>query len=413
MPLIPLSEARSLVLAACPRLPAVSMPVLQAVGFVLAEDAMARVAVPPFPNSAMDGYAVRAADVALPPAALQVVGRLLAGSAEKLGMGRGQAVRIMTGAPVPAGADAVCMIERTRTEGDRVVIESSVSPGENIRETGDDIGTGSTVAGAGTLIGPTQLAALISAGCGEVRVFPRPRVGVVSTGDELVDTGQSLGEGQIYDSNRPMVAALAREAGCSVVDLGHAPDDEEAITAIIDEALGDIDALVLSGGVSVGDVDLVRVVLEKLGGGSGRSLTIAIRPAKPFAFAQLDRRVPAFGLPGNPVSAAVSFELLVRPALLAMAGHRRVDRPVVAARAMVPMRRKQDGKIHFVRVALGRDDGGWTIRPASGQGSHQIGSMARADGLAVLPDGEGAEEGDAVKVMVVNQDRLGEELLSW
>ncbi len=423
MSLISLGEARSLVLSVCSPLPPVTVPVDQSLGCTLAADGVARVAVPPFPNSAMDGYALRSADVARVPATLRVVGIVLAGSGDPGRMASGEAIRIMTGAPVPSGADAVCMVEKTRTDGDMVVIDSSVSLGENIRVAGEDIACGAVVVAAGTTIGATQLAALVSAGCSEVYVVPRPRVGVISTGDELVDPGQSLGIGQIYDSNRPMLRAMVAEAGCVPVDLGHARDDEETITSIVETARDQIDALVLSGGVSVGDVDLVRVVLEKLGGGTGRSLSIAIRPAKPFAFAMLGREgaglvgtstnVPAFGLPGNPVSAAVSFELLVRPALLTMAGLHRVDRPVVTARAAVPLKRRDDGKVFFLRVALSRDVDGWVAVPVAGQGSHQIGSMARADGLAILDEGPGIAEGEQVRVMITSPDRLAEERVRW
>lgn len=414
--MIPLAEAQDLVRAACGRLDPTVVPVADALGCVLAAPACARVDVPPFANSAMDGYAVRAQDVADAPTRLRVLGRVLAGSTSPSPIGAGEAIRIMTGAPVPPGADAVVMVEQTsQPEGDGgdVVIEAPVRAGENVRGAGGDVRAGEQVLGAGAVVGPTQLAALVSAGCTEVTVVPRPRVGVISTGDELVDLGQPLGPAQIYDSNRPMLLALVAEAGCAALDLGRAADDEAALEARIERALADVDALVLSGGVSVGDVDVVRMVLERLGKGEARWMQIAIRPAKPFSFTPLAGPggvVPAFGLPGNPVSSAVGFELLVRPALRAMAGQRATERPRLRARAAQDLRRRPDGKIHFLRVTLeavtgaGSDDGApeWSASPCPGQGSHQIRSMGLADGLAVLPDGDGALAGEPVEVIVTN-----------
>jgi molybdopterin molybdotransferase len=422
---IPLHDAQALVLGACTPLPSKDAAPLDAIGCVLAEHAVAQVDVPPFANSAMDGYALRAADTAEAPVTLEVVGRVLAGSTLHGAVGPGQSARIMTGAPLPRGADAVCMVERTRPAGEgRVVVEIGIAPGENVRLPGSDVRAGATVLDAGTEIGPTQLAALISAGCTRLRVVPRPVVGVISTGDELVDAGQPLGPAQIYDSNRPMLLSLVAESGCRPLDLGRSPDDAEVLAALLDGVLGKVEAVVLSGGVSVGDVDVVRIVLDRLGGSATRWMQIAIRPAKPFSFTLLvgpRGPVPVFGLPGNPVSSAVSFELLVRPALRQMAGHRLTGRPHVRARAAEPLRRRADGRVHFVRVQLravdvdadGRDDGaGWEVRPCPGQGSHQIRSMGLADGLAVLADGDGAAAGELVEVIVTNPALSGTGLSS-
>ena len=444
---IPLSEARAVVMDACRQLAPRTVALDDALGCVLATPVAAAVDVPPFANAAMDGYAVRAGDVAGAPVTLRVVGRVLAGATLGVAVGPGEAARIMTGAPMPEGADAVCMVERTRaadgpgragTHGDEraergagawdeqaVVIEAPVHVGENVRSAGSDVGAGDLVLGAGASIGPTQLAALVSAGVEAVAVVPRPRVGVISTGDELVDPGLPLGPAQIYDSNRPMLVALVDEAGCTSVDLGRSQDDEDALARRIEDALGTLDALVLSGGVSVGDVDVVRMVLERLGAGTTRWMQIAIRPAKPFSFTVLrgpGGPVPTFGLPGNPVSSAVSFELLVRPALRAMAAQRVIERPRCTARAEEPMPRRRDGRTYFVRVQLapagatvGAPGGApagaaggaggeprWVARPCPGQGSHQIRSMGLADGLAVLADGEGVDAGELVEVIVTN-----------
>ncbi len=433
--MIPLATARAVVRPWGTPLPAATVPLAEAAGCVLAAPAPAAVAVPPFANSAMDGYAVRSADVAGAPVTLCVVGLVLAGSAAGAPVLPGQAVRIMTGAPVPEGADAVCMVERTsggtETGQGTVVVEQAVSRGENVRPAGADVRRGDEVLGAGVEVGPTQLAALLSAGCAAVLVHPRPRVGILSTGDELVDAGGALGPAQIYDSNRPMLLALVAEAGGTAVDLGRSPDDVDALAARIGGALGTVDALVLSGGVSVGDVDVVRIVLDRLGGAEARWMQIAIRPAKPFSCALLQGpsgRVPVFGLPGNPVSSAVSFELMVRPVLRSMAARRTTERPRWTARAAAPMPRRPDGRLHLVRVVLaapapaggspGRGEpeaaggsvaglgvgpSGWLARPCPGQGSHQIRSMGLADGLALVPDGDGLSEGDPVEVLVTNR----------
>jgi molybdopterin molybdotransferase len=439
---IPLEEAQALVMHACAPLPPTRVSVTEALGCVLAAPAHAQVAVPPFANSAMDGYAVRAADTVGAPVTLHVVGRVLAGATDGREVGPGEAVRIMTGAPVPVGADAVCMVELTEpADGDRVIVQASVAPGENVRAPGGDVHAGETVLDAGTEVGPTQLAALVSAGCRTLQVHPRPRVGVISTGDELVDPGLSLGPAQIFDSNRPMLLSLVEESGCRAVDLGRSSDDEDALASRIGGALDRVDALVLSGGVSVGDVDVVRIVLDRLGGAATRWMQIAIRPAKPFSFSVLAGSagtVPVFGLPGNPVSSAVSFELLVRPALRRMASRRVTGRPRIVARAEAPFLRRPDGKTHFVRVQLdplGMPDAldarletagkaetagmaakaetagmaalAWGARPCPGQGSHQIRSMGLADGLVVLPDGDGVDAGLPVEVIVTNPALAG------
>ncbi|HVX23258.1 MAG TPA: gephyrin-like molybdotransferase Glp [Acidimicrobiales bacterium] len=424
--MIPLADARRAVLERCSPLPAVTVDVADAVGCVLASAAEAAGDVPPFANSSMDGYALRAADVAAAPVALSVVGRVLAGSTPTVAVGPGEAARIMTGAPVPAGADAVCMVERTHPSdvpgGEGVVIESAVAVGENVRPAGDDVRAGEHVLDAGSTVGPAQLGALVSAGCRSVVVHRRPRVGVLSTGDELVPAGAARTGAAVYDSNGPMLRALVAEAGATAVDLGTVPDDAAAIAGRVTGALGAVDVLVLSGGVSVGDVDLVKGVLQSLDPSGFRWMQVAVRPAKPFCFARLsgaDGPVPAFGLPGNPVSSAVSFELFVRPALLALSGHRATERPRLWARAGDVLRRQPDGRLHLMRVRLERTGGagptdgdgwgagptagdGWVARPCPGQGSHQIRSLALADGLAFLPDGDSLPAGSAVEVMVTN-----------
>ena len=372
-----------------------------ALGCVTATEIVAGADVPPFANTAMDGFAVRAADTTRAPVSLEVVGTLAAGSAPDRDVGPGQAVRIMTGAPIPPGADAVVMVERTSGGDDgRVTVEVTARPGDHIRGAGDDLRAGQVVFEPLTVLTPGHLGVLASLGHPEVSVFRPARVGVLSTGDELVDGPGPLRLGQIRDSNRPTLLALVRQAGCVPVDLGRAPDDEAAITAAVEDGLDRCDAMITSGGVSVGDFDYVKVVLDRLGAMSWWQ--VAVKPAKPLAFGVVAGR-PVFGLPGNPVSSMVSFELFARPALRRMTGHHRLFRPHVQAVADGGLRRRADGKVHLVRVVASYgDDGRYHVTPSGGQGSHLLRAMALANALAVLPDGEGVDEGDTVTVMLLD-----------
>jgi molybdenum cofactor synthesis domain-containing protein len=342
----------------------------------------------------MDGYAVQAADT---PGELAVVGMIAAGTSGDVVVGPGQAARIMTGAPMPEGADAVVLVERTRTEGDVVTIEIEVEAGTSVRGVGEDVQPGDVVVAPGTVLSPGHLGVLASVGVDRVVVHRRPRVGVLSTGDELVTSGP-LGRGQIRDSNRPTLLALVEEAGFEAVDLGVAADDEASVTEAIERAVSSCDAVLTSGGVSMGDLDYVKVVLDRIG--DMRWMQIAIKPAKPFAFGTVGD-VPVFGLPGNPVSSMVSFELLARPALRRMAGHASLHRLRVPAVAPDGLRRHADGKIHFARVKVSQEGGSFVVRSAGGQGSHQLAAMAAADALAVVPDGDGIPSGGTVDVLLL------------
>ena len=404
MPLVPLADARDHVLRACTTLAPVVLGLSDALGRVAAEPVTAREAIPSFDNSAMDGFAVRAADTEAAPVTLEVVGTLAAGDAPTQTVGPGQAVRIMTGAALPAGADAVVMVEHTAAadDGRAVEIQVAVAPGTAWRRAGDDISPGTVVVPAGTVLGPGHLGVLASLGVVETPVFPPVRVGVLSTGDELVSGPVVLRPGQIRDSNRPTLLALVRQSGCEAVDLGTVADDEAAITRAFHDAAARCDAVVTSGGVSMGDFDLVKVVLDALG--AMRWMQVAIKPAKPFAFG-LVSGTPVFGLPGNPVSSMVSFELLARPALRKMMGFPahawvRRDVPAVAGEAL---ERRPDGKVHFLRVvaAMG-EDGRYRVTSAGGQGSHHLSAMAGANALAVLDDGDGVASGDGVAVMLLD-----------
>ena len=409
--MIPLEEARAFVLSGCPSGSPVTVPLDRALGLVAASGAVAGEEVPPFANTAMDGYALRAADVAGAPVTLRVAGTVRAGeSGHDAPVGQGEAVRIMTGAPLPPGADAVVMVELTDPAdgGASVVVREPVPVGNHVRPAGDDVVLGDRVLEAGAVLSPGHLGFLATVGIREVDVVPRPRVGVISTGDELVDDGSPLAPGQIRDSNRLTQRALVAESGFEAVDLGLVRDDEAAIEAALLEGVTRCDAIVTTGGVSMGDFDYVKVVLDRIG--DMRWMQVAIKPAKPLAFGTVARPddgtpVPVFGLPGNPVSSMVSFELFCRPGLRRMAGHAEGDLDRATVRAVVdePLARKPDGKVHFARVACRYDDATGThhVTSAGAQGSHHMAAMAAADALAELPDGPTVEPGSTVRVRLL------------
>ena len=413
--MIPLREAQAFVLKSCRPGAPHPTPIDEALGCVVAARVVATEPVPPFVNSSRDGYALRAADTrtaggAEGPVRLRVVGLIMAGSTFDGVVGPGQAARIMTGAPMPAGADAVCMLEDCQVEedGEVVVIDQPVAAGEAVRGVGEDVAVGEVLAEPRTVLSPAHLGVLANQGIAEVVVHPRPRVGVLSTGDELASSVGPLAPGQIRDANRHTLLALVRREGWVPVDLGMVGDDEEALGAVLDRAATSCDAVVTSGGVSVGDHDIVKVVLEKRSAGTMRWMQVAIRPAKPFAFGTLEGSgTPVFGLPGNPVSAMVSFELFVRPAVRLMGGHRQLERVAIPAMAESDLRRSRDGKTHFLRARVSLDSqGGWRVRPMVGQDSHQLRAMADANGLAVLPDGEGVGADQRVEVLLTDPERL-------
>jgi molybdopterin molybdotransferase len=397
---IPLEEARAAVLDAVPSVSVRPVPIRRASGLVLAEAVVAREAVPPFANSAMDGYAVRAADTAgasmSGPVRLRVVGELPAGRAPTRSVATGEAIRIMTGAPVPDGADAIVMVERTEVDGDGVLVHQAALPGDHVRPAAGDLRAGQPVFEPGAVLGPAHVGVLASLGYAEVAAVPRARVGVLATGDELVEGDDPLSPGQIRDANRPMLLALVEEAGCEARDLGIARDDEALILRTLEDAFESCDAVITSGGVSVGDYDYVKAALDRFG--ALQWWQVAIKPAKPFAFGVV-QGVPVFGLPGNPVSAHVSFELFARPALLQMMGRPSRFRPEIHAVAQHAMSRKPDGRLHLDRVWVGRQDGRYVAARSGAQASNVLSGMAQANGLAFLPDGDGVPEGGDVSVM--------------
>lgn len=401
--MIPLEQAQKRIFDDVSALEVVEVDLLSARGLVLAESISTVEPIPPFANTGMDGFALRAADTAgaseTTPRRLPIVATVAAGSVAPRPLEAGEAMRIMTGAPIPEGADAIIMVELTRADGDILEALAEVPVGNHIRPAGDDLPEGVVVFQPGVALSPGHLGILASVGRERVLVHKRPRVGVFSTGDELVVGPQRLAPGQIRDSNRPTLLALVDEAGFEPVDLGLLPDDEALIEAALSAAVsnGTVDALLTSGGVSMGDFDFIKRVLGRLG--EMNWMQVAIKPAKPLAFGLLGG-TPIFGLPGNPVSVMVSFELFARPAIRKMMGHTDLHRPHVLAIADEPLRRTADGKIQFARVVLNQQaDGAFRVRSAGGQGSHQLSAMATANGLAVVPDGDGVSVGGTVRVM--------------
>ena len=408
--MISLDAAQQLVLSACLPMPARTVSPNDALGCVTGAVVVADSPVPWFANSAMDGFALRSQDVVAVPARLQVVASIAAGDMCHRPLQPGEAARIMTGAPLPEGADAVCPVEQTGDGHDPASVEVLVRTGRgtNVRYPGEDVRPGDRVIEPGTQLSPAHLGLLASLGVEQLAVVPSPRVGVLSTGDELTTGPGPLAPGKIRDANRHALLAAVRQMGCVPVDLGVVGDDEQLVSLALAEGALACDAIVTSGGVSVGDFDVMRVVLQNACGGTMRWLQISMKPGKPFAFGTLDAsRTPVFGLPGNPVSALVSFELIVRPALRQLGGHRLLHHPVLCATATSPISRKRDGKLHVIQVTAAVDGNGHLcIRPVGQQASHLLRAMADANALVLLPDGEGVDAGETVDVLLPAINRV-------
>jgi molybdopterin molybdotransferase len=405
--LVPFAEARAGVLERLQPLPVREVGLADALGCVLATDVAAAEDLPPFANSAMDGFAVRGADLAgageASPVALKITGEVFAGTGRLPTVQPGEAVRIMTGGAVPPGADTVVPVEQTGAEGDTVLVRLDPGPGRFVREAGEDVRQGTVVLERGRVLDPAAVGMLASVGRKVVPVHPRPHVMVVSTGDELVDPGEPLGPGQIRDSNSWLLVAQVRAAGAGAFRCDKLRDDPEALRRGFALAAAEGDFVVTSGGVSVGERDYTKQVLATLG--DVRSFRVAMQPGMPQAFG-FAAGTPLYGLPGNPVSCFVVFETLVRPALRRLAGHAddRLDRARVVARLGAPVR-SPAGKVSFLRVRLEVGDDGLVATITGSQGSGVLSSCVAADGLAVVPP-EHTElaAGSAVQVVLLRED---------
>jgi molybdopterin molybdotransferase len=378
--LLPMEDARRLVLGAVRPLPADTVPLGEALGRVLAEDVESAADVPPFDSSAMDGFALVAGEAGK----LRVVAESRAGRPAVRAVGPGEAVAISTGAQIPAGADAVIPVERVDAS-DGAVHVPAVAAGANVRRAGEDVRAGELVLRAGTELGAAEVGVVASLGRAEVRCGGVPRVAVLATGDELVEPGEPLGPGQIHDSNLHTLAALAQRAGADVVLRRHVPDERAATVEELGEALEVADVVCVSGGVSVGEHDHVKPALAELGVEES-FWGIRLKPGKPTWFGTSGDQL-VFGLPGNPVSAMVTFILLARPALRALAG---ADPHAAQATAVLDSALPRNpGREQAVRCRLAARDDGWHAEPTKDQGSHVLTSMLGADALARVPEGEG------------------------
>ena len=395
-------EHRSALLSLVTALPAETVALADALGRVLAADVVATVDLPGFDNSAMDGYAVRSADIvgATPasPAVLEVDGDIAAGDRTRHVLRPGAAMRIMTGAPLPEGADAVVPVERSDGGAARVSLDLAAETGRHLRRRGEDVRSGDVVLRAGVRITPGRLALIAAANVAAVPVHRRPRVAVVSTGDELLPPGSVLDHGEIVDSNGPMLAALVLAAGADLAFSGHLRDDAAALAALLDDVPGDPDLVLTTGGVSMGAYDTVKEVLSQRG---VDFVKVAMRPGMPQGSGVVgDRHTPIVTLPGNPVSSFVSFHVFVLPVLRALAG---LDPDVSTTTSTAAEGWSSvEGKVELTRVVLGPEG----VRPSGGQGSHMLGALAQATHLAVV-DAVTSEvrPGDEVRLLpLVGQD---------
>lgn len=388
--MISVEEARSRVLASINTLESESVSALDSLGRVLAADVVSDIDVAPFDNSAMDGYAVRSADLAgaseLTPVRLRVVEHVAAGAFPAVSVGSREATRIMTGAPVPEGADAVVMVERTAEEddGSTAVIMTTARLGENIRRKAEDVHSGETVLRAGEVVGAAAIGLMAAVGCANPIVYRRPRVAIVATGDELVAIDEYPGPGKIRNSNSYTLAAQVADAGGEPIVLEVARDTVEHTTAILSRA-SEFDLMVSTGGVSMGDYDVVKDVLEQIG--EMDFWKVAMRPGAPQTHGTIGG-TPFFGLPGNPTSTMVGFELFVRPVILKMMGHTALDRPRHPVVLGHDVKKKADRR-YFMRAVTERmPDGTYVASLAGAQSSAMLTSMHRANCLLVLPEGE-------------------------
>jgi molybdopterin molybdotransferase len=399
--LLSVGEARERVLSQVNVLAPLQLPLVEAFGCVAAEDIVADRTLPEFPSSAMDGFAVRASDVgdASPahPVELKIVGRALIGRRPESTVGGGEAVRIATGAPIPGGADTIVPIENSEVLGETVRFVEGPPVGRHVRPAGEDVVEGQVLVATGKRLGPPELGLLANAGFPHPLVHPRPRVVVLSTGDELIPPTDSPEFGQIRDSNAYTIFGALREVGAIPTLAGIVRDDVAQLKETVLNHVIQADAFISSGGVSVGERDVVKAAFFRRG--ELDFFKVAMQPGMPQGFGHIEGK-PYFGLPGNPVSVFVSFEVFIRPAILKMMGRTNLFRPEVtatlAAEVSGPL-----GKMQFARVNVTRSADGWIAEPTGGRGSNLISTVSRANGLAIIPPGvESAAEGEKVKVML-------------
>jgi len=403
--LISIDEARARILAEAAPLAAEIRLLTEVLGTVLAEDITAQDDVPPFDNSAMDGFAVMTADTVDAttdsPVQLNIVHTIPAGLFLTEPLRSGQAAKIMTGAPLPEGADSVVERELVEETAGEILLVEPARLGKNIRRAGEDVAEGDRVLASGVSIGPPEIGLLASMGRLSVSVHRRPRVAIVSTGSELVEVGRPLERGKIYDSNSHSLKAMCAQLGIEADTLGIVPDDYEATGRTIGSGL-DYDVLITSGGVSVGQFDFVKEVQDALGV-ERRLWGVAMKPGKPLSFGVRENCL-VFGLPGNPVSALVSFELFVRPALLRLMGHKWTSRPPYRA-IMSEDASNSDGRTYVIRVRAWREEGIWHVSATGPQGSGMLRSMVGANGLAFIPGGpRGIRAGEEVDFLLLRED---------
>ena len=398
---MPVDDARAKVLDAIQPLAPLQLPLTEVHGCVSAEDVVATHSLPAFASSAMDGFAVRASDVAdatpARPAELKIVGRAMIGHRPEIVVGGGEAVAIATGAPVPAGADAVVPIENAQVVGEVVRLVEAAPPGRHVRPVGEDVAEGTVLVQRGKRLGAPELGLLANAGFPTPLVHPRPRVVVLSTGDELVVPTETPQFGQVRDANAYTIFGALREAGAMPVLAGIVRDDADSLKQTVLDYLIQADAFISSGGVSVGERDVVKAAFFRRG--DIDFYKVAMQPGMPQGFGQIEGK-PYFGLPGNPVSVFVSFELFVRPAIQKMLGRTELERPQVTARLADDVS-GPEGKMQYARVVVERDGQGWVATPTGARGSNLISTVSRANGLAMIPPGTAtARAGSQVRVMV-------------
>jgi molybdopterin molybdotransferase len=397
--LLSIDAAVDSVLAAVTPLPAERVALLDALGRAAAADVVSSAQVPSFDNSAMDGYALRGKELAAGRAEFRVTVEIPAGRYVAEPVGPGDAAKIMTGAPLPPGVDTVVPVELTSQSGDVMTVREAVTPGANVRHAGEDVAVGDVVLPRGARLGPAEIGLLASVGVDQVPVAGRPRVAILATGSELVPVGQPVGPGQIRNSNSYTAYGQVLAAGAEPVLLGIARDDLDETRRLIAAAL-EHDVVLTSGGVSVGEFDFVKQVQEELGV-ERRFWGVATKPGKPLAFGVRGRTL-VFGVPGNPVAAMVSFELYIRPALLALQGRRDLYRPYVAAASAEPVTPTRE-RTEARRCRLERRGSGWAFSTTGPQGSGILRSMALADGLAFIPAGHpGTEAGASFMVLLLD-----------